>query len=79
MTTAHEATLDWTRRALREELRDHSASITTRAENLVATAYRYGVPVEELILWIHTSCAGKGWTAAEFRRYCTALREKPES
>ncbi len=75
MTTAREASLDWTRRALAEELRDHTASIGTRAENLVAIAERYHVPTEELILWIHADCAGRQWSAAEFRRYCEEYAE----
>jgi hypothetical protein len=70
VTTAREAALDWVRRALAEELRDDSATIGTRAENLVAIAELNNIPVEELIIWIHKPAVKKQWTAAEWRRYC---------
>lgn len=75
MTTPHAASLDWVRRALAEELRDDSPSVGTRAENLVAIAEAYAVPIEELIRWIHEPAVGKQWSAAEWRRYCQRYAE----
>ena len=49
-TDAHLAALDWTRRALSEELPDEEASsIATRAEMLTAIAAAEGVRPEELL------------------------------
>jgi hypothetical protein len=70
MRTARDASLDWVRRALAEELRDDSSAIGTRAENLVAIAEHHNVPTEELIRWIHEPSPKKQWTAAEWRHYC---------
>jgi hypothetical protein len=65
-----EASVEWVRQSLSEELRDRSPLVTTRAENLVAIAEHYHVPVDALITWIHTPAPGKQWSAAEFRRWC---------
>lgn len=69
------ASLDWVRRALAEQLRDNSADVGTRAENLVAIAEHYLVPIEDLVKWIHLAAPKKQWTAAEFRRFASLLSE----
>jgi inhibitor of KinA sporulation pathway (predicted exonuclease) len=74
MSYARQASLDWVRRALAEELRDNSPTMTTRAENLVAIAEYYQIPIEALIRWIHTRAPRKQWTAAEWRRWCEEYR-----
>jgi hypothetical protein len=69
-TDAHIAALDWTRRALDEELPDEEASsIAPRAEMLTAIAAAEGVPIEVLIQWIHTRVPGKIWSGEEWRRF----------
>lgn len=69
-TEAHTAALNWTSRALSEELPDEEASsITTRAEMLTAIAAAEGVPIEVLIQWIHTRVPGKIWSGDEWRRF----------
>ncbi len=65
-----EASVDWVRRSLSEELRDDSASVKTRAENLVAILEANQLPIDLLILWIHQPAPGKAWSGAEFRRFC---------
>ena len=70
MSYVREAALDWTKRALAEQLRDDSPSMTTRAQNLVGIAEHYDVPVEELVAWIYREAKGKQWTSAEWRRCC---------
>jgi len=74
MTSAREAALDWTRRALADEIRESDALLSTRAENLVAIAEHYEIPIEALVKWIHTPARGKRWTAAEWRRWCERYR-----
>jgi ribosomal protein L37AE/L43A len=69
MNATREASVDWVKRALSEALRDHSAQITTRAENLVAIAEDNRIPIEELVVWVYRKAPGKEWTAAEFRRF----------
>ena len=52
-TDAHIAALDWTRRALSEELPDEEAnSIARLAEMLTAIAAAEGVPIEVFFQWI---------------------------
>lgn len=75
MTTPREAALDWTRRALADEIRESEPLLATRAENLVAIAEYHDIPVEALVKWIHTPARGKRWTAAEWRRWCEKYRE----
>lgn len=73
MTSPHETAVDWARRALAEEL-PGDASVDTRAENLVAIAERYAIPIEALIKWIHLRSPEKGWTAAEWTGWCDKYR-----
>jgi hypothetical protein len=73
MSNARHASVDWARRALLEELPDKRSTATAQAENLVAIAEHFGVPIEVLIRWIHTPALGKQWHAAEFRRFCEHL------
>jgi hypothetical protein len=69
-TDAHLAALDWTGRALSEELpNEEASSIATRAEMLTAIAAAEGVPIEVLIQWIHTRVPGKIWSGEEWRRF----------
>ena len=69
-TDVHTAALDWTSRALSEELpNEEPASIVTRAEMLTAIAAAEGVPIKVLIQWIHTRVPGKMWSGDEWRRY----------
>ena len=69
-TDAHTAALDWTTRALREELpAEDASSIASRAETLTAIAAAEGIPIDVLIQWIHTRIKGKEWSAAEWRRF----------
>jgi hypothetical protein len=75
MSTARDASLDWAQRALLEELHGDPGDITARAENMVAIAEHHQVPIEELIRWIHERCAGKSWSAAEWRRYSQQYAE----
>jgi hypothetical protein len=57
------------RRALEDELRNDTAQIGTRAENLLAIAELYEIAIEDLVLWIHVNVPQKQWTSAEFRRW----------
>jgi acetyl-CoA carboxylase alpha subunit len=68
--TAPEAALDWVQEALAHELRLAYPRTRRKAEQLIAIADEYNVPIEELLLWIQTPCQGKGWAVAEWRRYC---------
>jgi hypothetical protein len=70
MITAPEASLAWVRETLARVLRIAWPRTLVKAQRLVAIADEYGVPIEELVLWIETPCQGKEWTAAEWRRYC---------
>ncbi len=74
MTSPRDAAVDWARRALADELREQP-DLTARAENLVAIAEHFDIPIEALIKWIHTPALGKRWTAAEWRRWCGKYRE----
>lgn len=69
-----EAALDWTRRALLEELRE-AGQVRNRAENLVAIAIESRIPIEDLIMWIHEQAPGKQWSGAEFRRFAELYNE----
>ncbi len=74
LTSPHKAALDWTHRALADEIRESEALLTTRAENLLAIAEHFDIPIETLVKWIHTPARGKRWTAAEWRRWCERYR-----
>lgn len=41
-----------------------------RAESLIAIADQAGVPIEELITWIHTDTPEKEYSLREWRAYC---------
>lgn len=56
MTDPREAALAWIRTAIAEERpQDSVAAIEQAAEALHASAEEYGVPIDELIVWIHRS------------------------
>lgn len=74
VTSPRKAALDWTCRALADEIRENEALLTTRAENLLAIAEHFDIPIEVLVKWIHTPARGKRWTAAEWRRWCERYR-----
>ena len=79
--TPREASLDWCRRALSEELREPGPIAQgTLAEALVGMAEDLDIPVEELIAWIHSSTAKKaGWTPEAWKLHTkayAALRER---
>jgi len=40
-----------------------------RAYSLIAIAETNHIPIEELLLWIHTTTPEKEWSLAEFRGY----------
>jgi hypothetical protein len=75
MQNPRDASVDWVRRSLTEELRDDSPSVGTRAENLVAIAEHYQMPVDVLIMWIHANV--KQCSAADFRRFCVYWKDRP--
>jgi len=75
MIEVRKAALAWVRRALCEELRDPPEELAQRAENLVAIAEHYQVPIEALIKWIHIRSYGKQWSAAEWRRWCQLFQQ----
>ena len=57
--------------ALRLELADdYSAELISRGQSLIAIAEESKIPIEELLLWIHTAAPGKEWSAVEFRAWC---------
>jgi hypothetical protein len=56
--------------ALSEVLTDADENVLrSRAENLIGIAEHYGIPVEELVSWIHYSHPHKTWSTAEFKRW----------
>ena len=62
--------------ALRFEIHPAAAAgLRERAESLIAIAERAGMPIEQLIAWIHTPAPEKEWSLAEFRRYAEFWRE----
>jgi hypothetical protein len=73
MMPAREASIDWVKRALSEEIGERAVTgeeLVQWAENLVAIAEHYGVAIEDLVQWIHFRSPLKEWTAAEWRRWC---------
>lgn len=48
--------------------------LAERAHGFVAIAESAGVPIEELIAWIHADAPTKEWSLAEWRAYC---RQRP--
>jgi hypothetical protein len=75
MTDARTASLAWVSRALTAELRERGPHVKLRAENLVAVAEEFSVPVEALVAWVHCRALGKRWSAEEFRRWCQRFEE----
>jgi hypothetical protein len=70
---ARAASVSWVQRTLMAERRETAPAALTRAENFVAIAEHFNVPIDVLIAWIHTPSTDKAWSAAEWRRYCTWL------
>ena len=69
------ASLDWIRRSIAEEVPDEDPdTITATAQNLVAIAEENHVPIEILVMWIHTTEKGK-FGAATWRAYCKMYAE----
>jgi hypothetical protein len=50
--------------------------LAERAQSFIVIAESAGVPIEELIAWIHADTPTKEWSLAEFRAYC---RQRPPS
>lgn len=46
------------------------AELRERAEGLIAIADQAGVPVEELLTWIHADAPEKEYSLREWRAYC---------
>lgn len=73
MIPAREASIDWVKRSLSEEMGEQAVTaegLLQWAENLVAIAEHYEVAIEDLVQWIHYRSPLKEWTAAEWRRWC---------
>jgi predicted RNA-binding Zn-ribbon protein involved in translation (DUF1610 family) len=76
MTDLRAAAVGWVQRALTEVLKSDSDEIRTRAENLVAIAEEYRVPVQPVLLqWVHLRVPGKEWSGDEWTRYCGKYNE----
>jgi hypothetical protein len=70
------ASLDWVRRSLAEELpAEDVASIGAAAENLMAIAEENHVPIEVLVMWIHST---EGFSAATWRAYAKLYAKEVE-
>lgn len=70
MIELRQLAIDYVLRALTDELHADRGELRERAESLVMIAESAGVPIEELIRWIHTEAPEKEYSLREWRGYC---------
>jgi hypothetical protein len=70
MSAPNEAALAWIRKSLALEIPDlDETALNETADVLHAIALNWNVPIEALVLWIHSEASIDG-IGGEFRRWC---------